>query len=156
MFKKILVAIDGSEQSQKALKSAGELASKLGSEMIVLTVVPPITMPFFEEGSFTGSYISNYDDDLRESYSEALNKATQELKKVITEYEKVFAEYERKEKKGYDAQKKAGDLTFKLMNNLADSAEEIEKLTDENLQLKNKIQELESKLTQNISQPDSQ
>jgi len=77
------------------------------------------------------------------------NQETQELKKILTEYEK-------EEQRKYDVQKKEGDLTFKLMNNLADSAEKTEKLTLENLQLKNKIQELESKLTQNTSQPDSQ
>ncbi len=77
------------------------------------------------------------------------NQETQELKKVLTEYEKEV-------QKEYDAQKKAGDLNFKLMDNVADSAEKIEKLTDENLQLKTRIQELESKLTQNTSQPDSQ
>jgi len=77
------------------------------------------------------------------------NQETQELKKVLTEYEK-------EEQKEYDAQEKAGDLAFKLMKNVADSSREIDKLTDENLQLKNKIQELESKITQNTGQPDSQ
>jgi len=77
------------------------------------------------------------------------NQETQELKEVLTAYEK-------EEQREYDAQKKAGDLTFKLMDNVADSAEKIEKLTDENLQLKTRIQELESKLTQNTGRPDSQ
>ena len=73
------------------------------------------------------------------------NQEIRELKKILTEYEEE-----------YDAQEKAGDLAFKLMNDLADSAEEIDKLTDENLQLKTRIQELESKLTQNTNRPDSQ
>lgn len=77
------------------------------------------------------------------------NQETQELKEVLTAYEK-------EEQREYDAQKKAGDLTFKLMNNVADSARKIEKLIDENLQLKTRIQELESKLTQNTNRPDSQ
>ncbi len=84
------------------------------------------------------------------------NQETQKLKKILTEYEKIFTEYKKEEKKEYDTQKKADDITFKLMNNLADSAEKIEKLIDENLQLKTRIQELESKLTQNTSRPDSQ
>jgi hypothetical protein len=49
------------------------------------------------------------------------NKETQELKKVLTEYEK-------EEQKEYDVQEKADDLAFKLMKNLADSEEEIEKI----------------------------
>ena len=39
MFKKLLVAYDGSEKSRKALKTALELALKFGSEVHVLTVI---------------------------------------------------------------------------------------------------------------------
>ncbi len=39
MFKRLLVAYDGSEESRKALKIALELASKFGSEVHLLTVI---------------------------------------------------------------------------------------------------------------------
>jgi cell division septum initiation protein DivIVA len=77
------------------------------------------------------------------------NQKIQELKEII-------AESEREDQKEYDAQKKTNGLTLKLMKNLTGFTERIEKLTDENLQLKTRIQELESKLTQNTNRPDSQ
>lgn len=39
MFRRLLVAYDGSEESRKALKTALELALKFGSEVHVLTVI---------------------------------------------------------------------------------------------------------------------
>ena len=38
MFRKILVPVDGSEHSEKALSLVEELASKFGSEVLVLHV----------------------------------------------------------------------------------------------------------------------
>ncbi len=39
MFRKLLVAYDGSEESRKALKTALELSLKFGSEVHVLTII---------------------------------------------------------------------------------------------------------------------
>jgi nucleotide-binding universal stress UspA family protein len=38
MFDKILLAVDGSEHSNRAVAAVGELAAKLGSEVLVLNV----------------------------------------------------------------------------------------------------------------------
>jgi nucleotide-binding universal stress UspA family protein len=43
MFNKILVAVDGSETSAHALEYARNIAEKWDSELIILSVVPPIT-----------------------------------------------------------------------------------------------------------------
>ena len=43
LFKKILVAMDGSEDSQKAAQAALELAEKLKTELVVLHVIIPPT-----------------------------------------------------------------------------------------------------------------
>lgn len=40
MLKKILVGVDGSGDSKKALAKAAELAEKFGSEIIIISVVP--------------------------------------------------------------------------------------------------------------------
>lgn len=40
MLKKILVGVDGSEDSKKALDQAVELARQFGSELIIITVIP--------------------------------------------------------------------------------------------------------------------
>lgn len=56
MFKKILVAIDGSEQSVKAARAAIDIASKNGGEIHLLHVVRP---PAFDYSGvdFTGSML---------------------------------------------------------------------------------------------------
>ena len=43
LFKKILVAMDGSENSQKAAQAALELAEKLKAELVVLSAIIPPT-----------------------------------------------------------------------------------------------------------------
>jgi nucleotide-binding universal stress UspA family protein len=49
MYKKILVAIDGSELSTKAALHGAELASKMGAELMLFHVVPPL--PSFDNMS---------------------------------------------------------------------------------------------------------
>jgi cell division septum initiation protein DivIVA len=85
-----------------------------------------------------------------------LKKQLKPCNQKIQELKEIIAEYEREDQKEYDAQRETSGLTLKLMKNLTDSTKKIEKLTDENLQLKTRIQELESKLTQNTNRPDSQ
>ena len=51
MYQRILVATDGSKLSQKAVKSAIELAGALGAELLALYVVPDYPMSYFEGGA---------------------------------------------------------------------------------------------------------
>jgi nucleotide-binding universal stress UspA family protein len=48
MYKKILVATDGSVLAQKAVDSAYRLANALGSELVLLTVVEPYPLNYIE------------------------------------------------------------------------------------------------------------
>jgi nucleotide-binding universal stress UspA family protein len=50
MYKKILVPTDGSTLSKKAIKSAIELASSVGAELVALHVVPRYPASYFEGG----------------------------------------------------------------------------------------------------------
>jgi nucleotide-binding universal stress UspA family protein len=50
MYKKILVPTDGSALSKKAIKSAVELASSLGAELVALNVVPRYPTSYFDGG----------------------------------------------------------------------------------------------------------
>jgi len=50
MYKKILVPTDGSALSKKAIRSAIELASSVGAELIALHVVPRYPTSYFEGG----------------------------------------------------------------------------------------------------------
>lgn len=50
MYKKILVATDGSDLSKKAVSSAIELAALAGAELVALKVVPLYPQSYFEGG----------------------------------------------------------------------------------------------------------
>jgi nucleotide-binding universal stress UspA family protein len=50
MYKKILVATDGSVLSRKAVRSAIELAGATGAELVALYVVPRYPVSYFEGG----------------------------------------------------------------------------------------------------------
>ncbi|NDH52153.1 MAG: universal stress protein [Betaproteobacteria bacterium] len=50
MYKRILVATDGSTLSKKAVSSAIELAAATGAELVALKVVPRYPMSYFEGG----------------------------------------------------------------------------------------------------------
>jgi len=50
MYQRILVPTDGSELSEKAVRSAIDLAARLGSELFVLYVAPRYPMSYFEGG----------------------------------------------------------------------------------------------------------
>ena len=50
MYRKILVATDGSVLSKKAVRSAIELAGAVGAELIALYVVPRYPVAYFEGG----------------------------------------------------------------------------------------------------------
>jgi nucleotide-binding universal stress UspA family protein len=51
MYKRILVPTDGSALSKKAVKSAVDLATALGAELVALHVVPRYPRSYFEGGS---------------------------------------------------------------------------------------------------------
>ena len=50
MYQRILVPTDGSPLSKKAVKSAVQLASSLGAELVALNVVPRYPVAYFEGG----------------------------------------------------------------------------------------------------------
>lgn len=51
MYKRILVATDGSALSKKAVRSAVELAGAVGAELVALHVVPRYPTSYFEGGT---------------------------------------------------------------------------------------------------------
>ena len=52
MFTRIMLATDCSKLSQKAVKSAMEMATKFNAELVAVKVVPRYVQTYFE-GSFT-------------------------------------------------------------------------------------------------------
>jgi len=86
MFKKILVAFDGSEQSKRAIDYAAEMASSSEGELIVLTVVPKVTLPVFPDEGFGSAPITaaqdfgEYQDRMKSMYEKAQADVMKDLK----------------------------------------------------------------------------
>lgn len=81
MFKKILVALDGSEPSERALEYAMEFAAKWGAELTMLAVVPRVMLPIFPDEGFGATPIaaardiSLYQERMRAVYQNVLKEA---------------------------------------------------------------------------------
>ena len=81
MYKNMLVALDGSERSYKALEHAVAIAEKFGSELTILTVVPKMVFPVFPHedfGTFPMTAIKNIyhaQDCIKAFYQDVLTHA---------------------------------------------------------------------------------
>ena len=79
MYKRILVALDGSEQSCKALDHAVAISEKFGSELTLLAVIPMI--PVFIQEGFGATYIltamdtEKYNEKIEVFYQDILTEA---------------------------------------------------------------------------------
>ena len=82
MFKKILVPIDGSEQSYRALGFGMDLAKRYSSKVILLTVEQLI----FQEPLFPPFSKQSY-DNLEDAHRKILSQAFNEAKKIDSEIE---------------------------------------------------------------------
>jgi nucleotide-binding universal stress UspA family protein len=86
MYKKILVAFDGSESSRNALDHAVSIAVLWKAEITILSVVPRVTMPIFQDKGFGASSISTVQDfkDYQEKrialYTKSLEEAEEDVK----------------------------------------------------------------------------
>ena len=78
MFKKILVAIDGSAQANLAFDFGVDLAKKDGAELLVLTVVPPLPVYIAEEGEL--SYFQRFIDDMEQFHNNLLTETIRDIK----------------------------------------------------------------------------
>jgi nucleotide-binding universal stress UspA family protein len=88
IFKKILVAYDGSEQSKRAIDYAADMASSCGGTLLVLTVVPRVTLPIFPDEGFGSASLTmtqnfeEYQEQMRVMYQ----KSQEEVMKNIAEH----------------------------------------------------------------------
>jgi len=97
MYKKILVAFDGSEPSRNALDHAVSIANHWKAELSILSVVPRVMMPVFPDEGFGAAPItaaqdmSDYQDKMKNIYAKSLKEAEEDIKeafpdiKVITQ-----------------------------------------------------------------------
>lgn len=94
MFKKILVALDGSVASNNALNCALELAETTSSNVELLTIVPPVFLPQHSIYVLKSEAISECAKQLEISFKGVLSKAQDYARrrkpsfKVTTRFEK--------------------------------------------------------------------
>ncbi len=86
LFKKILVAFDGSEQSRRAIDYAADMANTNKGALIVLTVVPKESLPVLPNEGFGAVPVAStqewadYQDKMKESYKKSQDDALSDLK----------------------------------------------------------------------------
>jgi Spy/CpxP family protein refolding chaperone len=73
----------------------------------------------------------------------------------IAKLEEVIAEYENEEQKRADVEKKSGEMVISLLKDNDTLRKKNDKLTDENTQLKVRINELESELAVSVDSEES-
>jgi nucleotide-binding universal stress UspA family protein len=93
LFKKILVAFDGSEQSKRAIDYAVDMADSCKGKLIVLTVVPKMTLPVFPDEGFGSVPISTaqdwaeYQDKMKAMYKKSQNDVMKDIKEHFPKLE---------------------------------------------------------------------
>ncbi len=81
MYKRLLVAVDCSEQSDKALDHAVALADKFGSELKLLAVVPSIShYVLSEESTYTTYNIQQFLDKAQSFFNDVLSDAEERVR----------------------------------------------------------------------------
>jgi nucleotide-binding universal stress UspA family protein len=83
MYKKILVPTDGSPLSKKAVRSAVELASTVGAEMVALHVVPRYPESWFEGAmSVSASEVARVEKQWAENGQALVEQVSQAAQKA--------------------------------------------------------------------------
>ena len=77
LFKRILIATDGSEHAKHALQYAIDFAQKCSSELIIISVVPPLPPQLTAGPGFNIGLIIN---ELEKSYKKILKESKENVK----------------------------------------------------------------------------
>ena len=82
LIEKILVGLDGSEAANKALDYALDIAEKFSAEILLVTVVPKVHLPFISVGPASPPpTLVNFSIDLKKSHQDVLTHAVEKIKK---------------------------------------------------------------------------
>jgi nucleotide-binding universal stress UspA family protein len=86
-IKKILAATDGSEKSMEAVEKAAMMAEEMGSEIELLNVIEPVTLPAGMYPAAMGAratakptWVTNYYDEYKKEHQNTLEKSYKEVK----------------------------------------------------------------------------
>ena len=86
MYKKILVALDGSKPSNTALEHAVSIATNFKAKLIILAVIQRVMIPIFHEDGFDGTSLSSstetaqHQERMRVVYQSVLDNAMIQIK----------------------------------------------------------------------------
>jgi nucleotide-binding universal stress UspA family protein len=80
VFKKILVPMDGFEPSKHALSAAMESASKWGAELLIVSVIPPVSAFFFGGEGDIMVNTDEYEKELERVHMKVLDDAKEMVK----------------------------------------------------------------------------
>jgi nucleotide-binding universal stress UspA family protein len=85
MYKKILIAFDGSEPSKHALDQGVSIANLAGAEVFIISVVPRVMMPVFPDEGFGAAPVTaaqdmtEYQQKMRDIYAKSLKEAEDDI-----------------------------------------------------------------------------
>ena len=82
MIKKILVAIDGSDQANRAFDFALDLAQKYSAEITALAVVPPVFLPIPSLNFIKSQAITDASAEIEKSFRAVISEAEKKAKKL--------------------------------------------------------------------------
>jgi len=86
MYKKILVAFDGSEASKHALDHAVSIADMMNAEVYIISVVPKVMMPVFPDEGFGAAPVTaaqdlgDYQERMKVIYGKSLAEAEEDIR----------------------------------------------------------------------------
>ena len=80
MYKKILVAIDGSDPAKNAAEYAATSAEKWGADLLLLTVAPPFSAIYSDTFGYAAHYSIDYEKTLMSFHAGVLEKTKNLLK----------------------------------------------------------------------------
>ncbi len=88
MYRKILVAFDGSEASKHALDHAVSIADLMKADVHIISVVPRVMMPVFPDEGFAAAPVTAAQDmsDYQERMKTLYGKSLEEAKKDISNH----------------------------------------------------------------------
>jgi nucleotide-binding universal stress UspA family protein len=100
MYKKILVALDGSEPSNHALNHAATIAKEFEAKLTLLAVVQRVMIPIFPDEGFGAVPLSaakdmaQYQEKMRTLYQNVLDDAEEKIEKEYpnVEFESILKE----------------------------------------------------------------
>ena len=82
MYSRILIPLDGSEPSDHALTHTMNLAAKEEAELILLTVIAPVSALLYGDEESPTVDMEDYDRVLESSHRQVLSKAEKKVKTV--------------------------------------------------------------------------